>query len=146
MRDKYHFQKWAVEEVLGFVTAKRTADGGIDGRLYIDVRGERDLQSMVIEVKGGKNVTILDLRALHSVLEREDAIMAGLIVMEPISDQKMRNFQKLIAKIGDLDIEGSARAYPKMQILSVPEILEGKRFDTPTVMARASHPQQQIEL
>ena len=25
-RDKYHFQKWAVEEVDGFVTTKRTAE------------------------------------------------------------------------------------------------------------------------
>ena len=33
-RDKYHFQKWAVEEVDGFVTNRRTADGGIDGRVY----------------------------------------------------------------------------------------------------------------
>lgn len=29
-RDKYHFQKWAVEQVDGFVTTRRTADGGID--------------------------------------------------------------------------------------------------------------------
>ena len=35
-RDKYHFQKWAVEEVDGFVTSRQTADGGIDGRLYFD--------------------------------------------------------------------------------------------------------------
>ena len=33
-RDKYHFQKWAVEQVEGFVTTKRSADGGIDGRVY----------------------------------------------------------------------------------------------------------------
>ena len=55
--DKYHFQKWAVEEIDGFVTTKRTADGGIDGRLYFVVPGAQDLQSMAIEVKGGKNVS-----------------------------------------------------------------------------------------
>ena len=33
-RDKYHFQKWAVESVDGFVTTKRSADGGVDGRVY----------------------------------------------------------------------------------------------------------------
>ena len=145
-RDKYHFQKWAVEEVDGFVTTKRTADGGIDGRLYIAVQGERDLQSMVLEVKGGKNVTIADLRALHSVLEREDAMMAGLIIMDPLGDVKMRNFQRLMAEAGDLEVEGSARPYPRMQILSVPEILEGKRFDTPTVMGKAQHPQGNLRL
>ena len=145
-RDKYHFQKWAVEEVDGFVTTKRTADGGIDGRLYFDVPGERELKSMVLEVKGGKNVTIADLRALHSVLEREEAVMAGLIVMEPLGDRKMQNFQKLMAEAGDLEVARTARPYPRMQILSVPEILEGKRFDTPTPMGRALHPQKQLAI
>ncbi len=50
-RDKYHFQKWAVEQVDGFVTTKRTADGGVDSRLYFDVPDNPTLQSMVIEVK-----------------------------------------------------------------------------------------------
>ena len=145
-KDPYHFQKWAVEEIDGFVTSKRTADGGIDGRLYFDVPGEHDLQSMVIEVKGGKNVTIADLRALHSVLEREEALLAGLIVMEPLSAVKTRNFQKLIGEAGDLEFEQSARLYPRIQILSVPEILEGKRFDTPTPMGRTQHPQKRLDL
>ncbi|MBC6429131.1 MAG: hypothetical protein GDA55_07910 [Cellvibrionales bacterium] len=136
-RDKYHFQKWAVEEVDGFVTAKRTADGGIDGRLYFDMPGQRDLQSMILEVKGGKNVSIADFRALHSVLEREEALMAGLITMEPLPDRQKTNFLKLAAQAGDLEMPGSIRHYPKLQILSVPEILEGKRFATPTPMGKS---------
>lgn len=142
-RDKYHFQKWAVEEVDGFVTTKRTADGGIDGRIYFPVHKEPDLQSMVLEVKGGKNVTIADLRALHSVLEREEALMAGLIVMEPLGKQKLRNFAKLMAEAGDLNVMG--RHYSKMQILTVPEILEGKRFDTPGAVGRGD-PQKTLGL
>ena len=43
-RDKYHFQKWAVEQVDGFVTTKRSADGGIDGRIYFGLPNEPDLQ------------------------------------------------------------------------------------------------------
>ena len=53
-RDKYHFQKWAVEHVGGFVPTKQTADGDFDGRIYFRIPGERDLQSMVVEVKGGQ--------------------------------------------------------------------------------------------
>ena len=49
-RDKYHFQKWAVEQVEGFVTTRRSADGGIDGRLYFAVPDEDKLQSMVMFV------------------------------------------------------------------------------------------------
>ena len=92
-RDKYHFQKWAVEEVDGFVTTKRTADGGVDGRLYFAVPEKPDLQSMAIEVKGGKNVSIADVRALRGVLDNDQALMAGLIVMDrpgTVSQPRMR--------------------------------------------------------
>ncbi len=133
-RDKYHFQKWAVEEVGGFVTTKRTADGGIDGRLYFAIPKEKDLQSMAIEVKGGKNVDIRDLRALHGVLDNDEALMAGLIIMDPLPPRKDENFHQDIAKAGDLEVEGVK--YSRMQMLAVDEILEGKRFHTPGVVGR----------
>ena len=53
-RDRYQFQKWAVEEVGGFVTARKTQDGGVDGRLYFPSGEGNDLKAMKLEVKGGK--------------------------------------------------------------------------------------------
>lgn len=137
-RDKYHFQKWAVEQINGFVTSKRTADGGIDGRLYFDMPGERALQSMVLEVKGGKNVTIADVRGLRGVLEREEAQMAGLIVMHPPGDVKARNFRREMAAMGDLDIPGHAQPYPRMQMLTVEQIFAGEQFATPGTRGRGN--------
>ena len=141
-RDKYHFQKWAVEQVDGFVTTRRTADGGIDGRLYFAVPDERDLQSMVLEVKGGANVTIVDLRALKGVLDADDALMAGLIIMAPRGDTQTRNFEQFAASAGQLDVLGVS--YPRLQILTVPEIIEGKRFHTPTVAGRGREAVQPV--
>ncbi len=132
--DKYHFQKWAVEEVDGFVTTKRTADGGIDGRLYFSIPNERDLQSMAIEVKGGKNVNITALRALKGVLDNDYALISGLIIMEPLGTVRERNFRQFMAGAGDLVIDGID--YPKMQMLTIADILEGKRFHTPSVAGR----------
>ncbi len=43
-RAPYHFQKWAVEQVDGFVTTWRTGDGGIDGRLYFALPNTPTLQ------------------------------------------------------------------------------------------------------
>ena len=133
-RDKYHFQKWAVEQVEGFVTTKRSADGGIDGRVYFAVPHAQDLQSMVVEVKGGANVSIRDLRALKGVLDYDTALMAGLIIMEPLGTVKARNFARFMGDAGSLEILGIE--YPKMQLLTVAEILDGKRFKTPTVQGR----------
>ncbi len=133
-RDKYHFQKWAVEQVEGFVTTKRTADGDIDGRLYFAVPDIRDLQSMVIEVKGGANVSIADVRALGNVLDRNTALLAGLIVMEGLGPVKTRNFKRLMAEAGHLKILGVK--YPRMQMLTVDQIFAGDRFITASVAAR----------
>ena len=77
-RDKYHFQKWAVEQVEGFVTTKRSADGGIDERVYFAVPHAQDLQSMVVEVKGGANISIRDLRALEGVLDYDTGAHGGV--------------------------------------------------------------------
>lgn len=64
----------------GFVTAHKTADSGVDGRLYFDIGG-KTLESMVLEVKGGGNVGISGVRDLRGVLERENVLMASLIVL-----------------------------------------------------------------
>ena len=133
-RDKYHFQKWAIEQVDGFVTTKRTADGGIDGRLYFAESEGADLQSMIIEVKGGKNVGIGVLRQLRGVLEDDEAAMAGLIVMEPLGATKERNFRRSIVEAGDLDVMGVQ--YARLQMLTVDQILAGDRFLTPSVAGR----------
>ena len=130
-RDKYQFQKWAIEQIDGFVTSKKTSDGGIDGRLYFSVPGFNDLQSMVIEVKGGQNVGIDIVRSLRGVLDRDRALMAGIVIMDDLGPRKMANFRREMGDVGDLEVSGLP--YPKMQLLTVPEIIAGKRFATPTV-------------
>ena len=142
--DKYHFQKWAVEQVDGFVTARKSGDGGIDGRLYFAMpqedAWERDpLRSMVIEVKGGTNVGIDVVRNLRGILEREDAEMAGLIVLEEPGNKKRASFGRELAFAGDLAVHGTT--YPRMQLLTVSEILAGKRFTTPSAVGRGSRQQ-----
>ena len=112
IKDKYHFQRWAVEQVDGFVTTKRTGDGGIDGRLYFGLPDARDLSSMAIEVKGGKNVGIKDVRELRGVLDNDDAKMAGLIVMHPFGQTKERNIRRFTADAGDMDVMGVK--YPRI--------------------------------
>lgn len=130
-RDKYQFQKWAIEQIDGFVTSRKTVDGGIDGRLYFSLPDRRDLQSMVLEVKGGKSVNIGVVRDLRGVLERDQALMAGLVVMEDLGERKTANFHREMAEAGDLNVNGVL--YPRMQMLTVQEILDGKRFRTPSV-------------
>ncbi len=135
-RDKYHFQKWAVEQVDGFVTARRTGDGGIDGRLYFPSPDYTGLASMVIEVKGGASVGIGVVRDLRGVLARDSASMAGLIIMDELGERKKRNFVQEMAMAGDVTVHNIQ--YPRMQMLTVSEILDGVRFKTPGAVGRGS--------
>jgi len=89
---------------------------------------------MLIEVKGGKNVGPNDLRALRGVLKNSTAKMAGLIIMDAPGEVQQRNFDTLMGLAGDLEIEG--KPYAKLQLLTVDEILAGKKFDTPGAVGK----------
>ena len=128
-RDKYQFQKWAVELAEGFATTKRPGDGGVDGRLFFAVPDSQELQSMVIKVRGGDNSTIRDLRDLKRAQDRNSGLMAGMIVMRLPGPTKVREFNRVIAEAGTLEVFGNV--YPRMQLLDVEQVLMGERFRTP---------------
>ena len=142
-RDKYQFQKWAVEAVDGFVTARKSYDGGIDGRIYFPIDENDELKSMVLEVKGGARVNIESLRALAGVLHHEDAPMGGLITRKRLGRLKRQNFNDFARTRGTYEVNGVS--YPCLQVLSIPEILEGNEFETPITRGRRSSDQQVIE-
>ena len=125
-----------MEQVDGFVTSKRTADGGIDGRIYFDMPGHEDFQSMALEVKGGRNVGISVLRELRGVLENDQAQMAGLIVLHPPSERQMASFKRFMGETGDLDVFGML--YARMQVLTVDQILAGEKFKVPSPHGKGS--------
>ena len=133
-QDPYQFQKWAVEQVEGFVTVKRTGDEGIDGRIYFDMPGEEILQSMALEVKGGAKVGIAELRSLISVLQYDNVQMAGLILLNKPGERQIRNFKRNMAQAGHLRLGDDE--YPRVQMLTVQEMLDGIKFDLPRPAGR----------
>ena len=77
------------------------------------------------------------------MLENGEALMAGLIVLHKLGDTKLRNFERFMAGAGDMEVMG--RNYARMQMLTIEEILEGKRFDTPGAVGKGD-PQQRLDL
>ena len=128
-QDPYQFQKWCVEQVEGFVNAKGSA-----GRVYFDMPGEKVLQSMALEVKGGESVSINDARALGSVLGYENVRMAGLILLREPDARQKKSFLAAMALAGEIEIAGVS--YPRIQLLTVAEMLQGGRFDMPRPVGR----------
>lgn len=108
--------------------------GGIDGRIYFDGNKGDNLESMILEVKGGKSVSQNDLRGLRGALADSGALLAGLVILHPLGQTKERNFKREMARASRITIRG--REFAKMQLMTVEELLEGKRFDTPPVLGR----------
>jgi DNA modification methylase len=122
-RDTRQFQHWVVELAGGFVNSRYSGDQGIDGRLYFGPK--EDLRSMVLSVKGGK-ITPAFMRELRGTLEADGTEMAGFLSLE----EPTKGMQAEAAKAGMFTYEGVK--YPRMQIRTVKELLNGYRFDTPS--------------
>jgi len=124
----YQFQWWA----LGLVGARPTeqkkgADRGIDGRLYFHDEGrEGRTKQIVLSVKSG-HVSVSHIRDLRGVVEREKAEIGVLISMLPPT-QSMR---AEAAAAGTYYSPGWDRHYPRVQIITVEDILSGSRIDYP---------------
>lgn len=140
-KDPSTFQNWFVERVGGFPMQRKSADRGIDGRIYFETRD--GLREMMIQVKGGKTVRPTDVRDLRGVLEREEnAEMAGFLSIAPPSKAMLAE----AAEAGTYDYMGVH--YPRIQFLTTKEVLEDKReFHMPTrVNTKISTGQQSLPL
>jgi site-specific DNA-methyltransferase (adenine-specific) len=127
--DKFQFQAWA----LGLCGAriadsnKRGADHGIDGRLYFHDDDTGKSKQIVFSVKAG-GVTVSQVRDLRGVLEREKAEIAVFLCFEEPTKPMLRE----AAEAGIYTSESLGRAtYPRIQILTIQQALEGKQPDYP---------------
>lgn len=120
----YQFQWWA-SGLVGARPAelKKGSDKGIDARLFfIDAYGKP--QQIIIQVKAG-NTGVAHVHELRGVIEREKAAIGVLLIIsEPTKPMKVD--------------AGSAGYYesqwgkhPRIQILTVGELLQGKKIDYP---------------
>jgi site-specific DNA-methyltransferase (adenine-specific) len=137
-RDPYQFQWWAnwLIGVQNYREHKKGPDRGVDGIIFFP-NGPRGVGRVVVSVKSGK-LRPDDIRALSLVVQREKAELGLLVTLESPTP-KMLN---------DADGSGIVRApndpYPRLQIVTIEELLKGKRpklppaIDLPEIDRRAS--------
>jgi DNA modification methylase len=118
--DKYQFQWWALGQV-GARPAdqKKGADRGIDGRLYFHDDDSGQSKQIIFSVKAG-GVSVPQVRDLVGVLTREKADIGVFLCFEPPT----RPMLKEAAEAGFYrSTDGTT--YPKLQILTIQQILDG---------------------
>ena len=130
--DKYQFQWWA----LGLVGArpveqKKGADHGVDGKiLFRDDPKAAKPEQIIIQVKGGKT-GVKDVRDLRGVLDREKAAIGILISLQPPTAP----METEAASVGFYEHKTNMQKYPRLQLRTVKELMEGKGIERPTSAA-----------
>jgi hypothetical protein len=134
-QDKYQFQWWA----LGLVGArsvdeKKGSDKGIDGRLYFHDEIKGKTKQIIFSVKGGETVSVKELRDLRGVIEREEAEIGVMIcIAEPTKPMKVE-----AASSGFYISPWNDKKYPRLQILTIEELFNGKQIDYPPTQANVT--------
>ena len=124
--EPFQFQCWA----LGLVAArpdgevKKGADRGIDGRVYFHDGDGGKTKQIVISVKAGK-LHAHYVRDLRGVLEREKAALSVLLTFHAPT----KAMRTEAASAGFYDSPWGQ--HPRVQILTVGELLAGKKLDAP---------------
>ena len=130
--DPYQFQWWALSLVGARPTEeKKGADRGIDGRLYFHDENKRDRKTkqIIFSVKAG-HVQSAYVRDLHGVIDREDAQIGVLICMEAPTKPMLKE----AAEAGFYKPPGLEDRYPRIQILTIEELLAGKGVAYPRLL------------
>jgi len=130
---RYQFQWWALDEIGALPASgdhKKGADTGIDGRITFTSADGGLLQALV-SVKSGKPKAD-DVRVLKAVCEREGAAIGILVTL----DEPTKPMQHEATIAGTYHSDVSAKDYPRIQILSVADLLErGKRPQLPPLVS-----------
>ncbi len=126
--DPYEFQWWALSLLeTGREERKKGADRGIDGRVYFhDEAAGGKTKQIILSVKSG-HVSVAQVRDLRGVLEREEAEIGVLITLR----EPTRAMLKEAAGSGFYESPGWRKKYPRIQIVTIEDLLAGKGIDYP---------------
>jgi site-specific DNA-methyltransferase (adenine-specific) len=127
--NRHQFEYWA----LGLVDArpaqdkKKGADSGVDGIINFQDDNSGIYKKVVLQVKSG-HVAAAQIRDLKGVLEREKAPIAAFLTLHPPT----RPMKEEAAAAGFYEPEHfPGHRYPRLQILTIAEILGGRGLEYP---------------
>ena len=133
-RDRYQFQWWALSLVgakplggseLGG-TGKKGSDKGIDGVINYINSAKQELKRVLVQVKSG-HVNAGTIRDLIGTLNNEHAEIGVLITLDPPT----RDMITAASTAGFCKSEFWQKTYPRLQILTIEQILAGSLVQMP---------------
>lgn len=132
--DRYQFQWWALSLIRakplggqeGSKTGKKGSDKGIDGVITFVDDAKGKAKRVIVQVKSG-HVKSGDIRDLVGTVQREDAAIGVFITLEEPS----RDMRTEAAKAGFYHSAWWNKDYPRIQILTIADLLHGAEVKMP---------------
>ena len=135
--DKHQFQLWAlsmIDNAVPFKGGRKGADGGVDGFVYFQVpspegsgagAGSKTVTGKaIVSIKGG-GVTDSQVKDLITTIDHESGQMGLFITLLPPT-------KPMVARAAAAGFyEAGGRTYPKVQILTIEQLFDGKRPEMP---------------
>jgi len=135
---RYEFQYWALSLIDAQPKGgkrKKGADAGIDGMITFTSGPKGEVSEIIAEVKSG-HVDVSQIRSLKGAMEREKAPLGLFLTLEEPSKPMLKEAAEagVFRTSGPFDDDEHARDYPRLQILTIAELLEGKRPQLPLLV------------
>lgn len=147
-RSPFDFERWAVSLINGQPNQRQVGDKGIDGvvRFALDARGA--VGRALVSVKGGRQLNPAMVRDLGGTVATQKAEMGVLIT----NTSPTRGMIDEANHAGTYQHPHYGEAFPRIQLITVNELLSGKRPRMPATMLpyiqalRAKTPADQASL
>lgn len=127
-QNAFDFERWAVSLVSGEPNQKQVGDKGIDGVIRFYLNEKKETGEALVSVKGGAQLNPAMVRDLRGTVERRGAAMGVFVCM----NQPTKGMVEEAQHSGSFTYEFSGASFPRIQLITVAELLHGKRPAMPT--------------
>lgn len=124
----FDFERWAVSLVDGQPNEKQVGDKGIDGVIRFPTDNKQGVGRALVSVKGGKQINPGMVRDLVGTVEQQKADMGVFICLS----EPTRGMIEVANGSGLYSWPVDGRSYPKVQIITVADLLAHKKPNMPT--------------
>jgi len=127
-RVRKEFEKWAVlsySDNKALINEKKGADGGVDGTAYM-LTGNDEHKQVLFSVKSG-HVGVEMIKAFCHNVSKGEAAMGIFITLENPTSPMIKEAKSMGKYINPL----THQEYPKIEIVTIEEILNGKLLNLP---------------
>jgi len=129
-RNPFDFERWAVSMVDGQPNDKQVGDKGIDGVVRFATDAKGGTERILVSVKGGKQVNPAMVRDLIGTVDGHKAAMGILVTLE----EPTKGMVEAAHHSGIYTLHVNGQGFPKVQIITVEQLLAGRRPRTPPTL------------